>query len=88
MTLEAKTPATQTGRGSGQNRSRAGHPRPAGIFRRASRYIRYRLITPMLRARHEPEYSARSVLVGVVCGLMPILGQSTIVLAVWLVARR
>lgn len=83
MTLEAKSPATQSGRGSGR-----GTPKPAGIFRRASRYVRYRLITPMLRARHSPEYSARSVLVGVVCGLMPILGQSTIVLAVWLVARR
>ncbi len=63
-------------------------PRPAGFLRRASRYIRYRLITPMIRAKHPPEYSARAVLVGVVCGLMPIIGQSTIVLAVWLVARR
>lgn len=63
-------------------------PRAAGFFRRANRFIRYRLVTPMLRARHPAEYTARSVLVGVVCGLMPIIGQSTIVVAVWLVGRR
>jgi uncharacterized protein (DUF2062 family) len=63
-------------------------PRPAGIMRRATRFARYRLVTPLLRARHPAEYSARSVLVGVVCGLMPIIGQSTIVLAVWLIGRR
>lgn len=83
MTTETKPTATLA-----KGRNGNGTPRPAGMFRRTSRYIRYRLITPMLRARHTPEYSARSVLVGVVCGLMPILGQSTIVLAVWLVARR
>lgn len=69
-------------------RKPAPRPRPAGLFRRASRFARYRLLTPLLRARHPAEYSARSVLVGVVCGLMPIIGQSTIVLAVWLIARR
>ena len=83
MTSET-TPNATLAKGRNGN----GAPRPAGIFRRASRYVRDRLITPMLRARHAPEYAARSVLVGVVCGLMPILGQSTIVLAVWLVARR
>lgn len=66
----------------------ASRPRPAGLLRRANRFIRYRLVTPLLRARHPAEYSARSVLVGVVCGLMPIIGQSTVVLAVWLIARR
>ena len=73
----------QNGRSNGNGRQK-----PAGLFRRASRYVRYRLVTPMLRARHPAEYSARAVLVGVICGLMPIIGQSTIVLAVWLVARR
>jgi uncharacterized protein (DUF2062 family) len=70
------------------SRSGNGRGRPAGLLRRLNRTIRYRLVTPILRARHEPAYSARSVLVGVVCGLMPIIGQSTIVLLVWLVARR
>jgi uncharacterized protein (DUF2062 family) len=83
MTTDSRPAATLSG-----NRNGTATLRPAGIFRRASRYIRYRLITPMLRARHSPEYSARAVLVGVVCGLMPIIGQSTVVLAVWLVARR
>lgn len=83
MTIETQNTATPSGRRNGN-----GQPRPAGLFRRANRYIRYRLVTPMLRARHPAEYSARAVLVGVVCGLMPILGQSSVVLAVWLVARR
>lgn len=79
------TPTDSTATSTANTASR---PRPAGLFRRANRFIRYRLVTPLLRARHPAEYSARSVLVGVVCGLMPIIGQSTVVLAVWLIARR
>ncbi len=45
--------------------SQPGRAKPAGILRRTSRYIRYRLVTPMLRARHPAEYSARAVLVAV-----------------------
>lgn len=88
MTTETKITPTLSGATLSGRRNGGVPPRPAGLLRRASRYIRYRLVTPMLRARHPAEYSARAVLVGVVCGLMPILGQSTIVLAVWLVARR
>lgn len=83
MTSETKTTATFPDRPH-----RGVSNRPAGLWRRAHRYIRYRLVTPMLRAKHTPEYNARAVLVGVVCGLMPIIGQSSIVVAIWLVARR
>ncbi|TDQ83153.1 hypothetical protein A8950_1438 [Dongia mobilis] len=79
MTDDSNREAPTAGRRNG---------RPAGFFRRLNRYIRYRLVTPMLRAKHPAAYSARSVLVGVVCGLMPVIGQSTVVLLVWLVARR
>jgi hypothetical protein len=80
------TPSASQHRGNGNhNGDRA---RPAGLARRMSRYVRYRLITPMLRARHPAEYTARSVMVGVTCGLMPMIGQSSVVLAVWLVGRR
>ncbi|MBL8707651.1 MAG: DUF2062 domain-containing protein [Rhodospirillaceae bacterium] len=70
------------------NRKGKAGVRPAGLSRRFARYVRYRLVTPMLRARHPVAYSARSVLVGIVCGLMPIIGQSTVVLVIWLIARR
>jgi uncharacterized protein len=66
----------------------SGSARPAGLWHRLARYARYRLVIPLLRARHPAEYTARGVLVGVVCGLMPILGQSGIVLLVWLATRR
>ena len=79
---------TKDGHPKNHDAGNSGRPRPAGLFRRAGRYVRYRLVTPMLRARHPAEYTARSVLVGIICGLLPIIGQSSVVLAVWLVARR
>lgn len=86
--MTTATPMAGRRNGGGNGRNNGDRSRPAGIFRRVSRFVRYRLITPMLRARHPAEYTARSVMVGVVCGLMPMIGQSSVVLAVWLVGRR
>jgi len=53
-------------------------------WERFNRLLRYRLVVPILRTRHEPEYTARGVLVGVAIGLTPTVGvQMPIVLGIW-----
>lgn len=52
------------------------------------RLIRYRLIVPILRTRHAPEYTARGVFVGIAFGLTPTVGiQIGIVIVLWSVVR-
>lgn len=54
-----------------------------------ARTIRYRLIIPLFRSPHPPEYTARGIAVGVFWGFTPLVGvQSFIVASVWLLARR
>jgi len=53
------------------------------------RAIRYRLVIPMLRTRHTPEYLARGTMLGLVLAFTPTTGiHSTLVLAIWFVADR
>ncbi len=59
--------------------------RLAARFRRV---ILYRLIMPVLRAKYPPEYTARSVLVGLLIAMTPTVGvQMPIVFLCWLVIR-
>jgi uncharacterized protein (DUF2062 family) len=59
--------------------------RLAARFRRV---VLYRLIMPVLRAKHPPEYTARSVLVGLVVAMTPTVGiQMPIVFLIWLAVR-
>ncbi len=52
------------------------------------RLIHLRLIVPLLRGRHPPEYTARGVFYGVLIGLTPTVGvQMGIVFAFWLLLR-
>ena len=52
------------------------------------RLIRYRLIVPILRTRHAPEYTARGVFVGIAFGLTPTVGiQIGIVIVLWSIVR-
>ncbi|MBT6093486.1 MAG: DUF2062 domain-containing protein [Rhodospirillaceae bacterium] len=52
------------------------------------RLMRYRLVVPILRTRHDPEFTARGVLVGVAFGLTPTVGiQIPIVLAIWTLVK-
>ena len=52
------------------------------------RQIRYRLVVPLLRARHSPDYTARSVFFGLLVAMTPTVGvQMLIVLAIWFVVR-
>ncbi len=52
------------------------------------RLTRYRLVVPILRGKHSPEYTARGVFVGLFAAMTPTVGvQMPIVLAVWVVTR-
>ncbi|MEK9752366.1 MAG: DUF2062 domain-containing protein [Rhodospirillaceae bacterium] len=52
------------------------------------RMLRLRLVIPLLRAKHEPEYTARGVFVGVALGLTPTVGiQIPMVMATWAAVR-
>jgi len=52
---------------------------------RCRRVILYRLIMPVLRAKTPPEYTARSVFVGLLVAMTPTVGiQMAVVFAIWL----
>jgi uncharacterized protein (DUF2062 family) len=53
------------------------------------RWLRYRLIIPVFRSRHSPEYTARGVANGVFWGLTPTVGLQTFeIVATWFLARK
>jgi len=48
------------------------------------RQLRYRLVVPILRGKHSPEYTARGVLFGLFAAMTPTVGiQMPIVLIIW-----
>jgi uncharacterized protein (DUF2062 family) len=52
------------------------------------RLMRYRLVIPVFRSAHSPEYTARGVANGVFWGLTPTVGlQSLEILATWSIGR-
>jgi uncharacterized protein (DUF2062 family) len=69
------------------------HSRPRetnrnGIWNGLRRLVRFRLVIPVLRARHSPEYTARGVFVGLIVAMTPTVGvQMAIVAAIWLAVR-
>ena len=57
-------------------------------IRRLQSLIRRRLIIPLFRSPHPPEYTARAVFIGMFVALTPTLGvQMAIVGVVWIVSR-
>ena len=55
---------------------------------RFMRMLRLRLVVPLLRARHDPEYTARGVFIGVAFGLTPTVGiQIPMVMVAWAAVR-
>jgi uncharacterized protein len=68
-------------------------PRPRarrvrGLIEKLRRALRYRLVIPVFRSRHPPEYTARGVANGVFWGLTPSVGVQTIeIVGTWLVGR-
>lgn len=64
-------------------------PRPRGRIQRLQRLIRYKLIIPVFRSPHPPEYTARGVANGVFWGVTPFLGLQTLfMLGTWTVMKR
>jgi uncharacterized protein (DUF2062 family) len=64
-------------------------PRARGWIERLRRLVRYRLIIPVFRSPHPPEFTARGVANGVFWGLTPSVGLQTIeIVTTWFVARR
>ena len=75
---------------NGANKQLKGHMarNNHSAWRKFMRLIRYRLIVPILRTRHAPEYTARGVFVGIAFGLTPTVGiQIGIVMVLWSIVR-
>lgn len=72
-----------------KERRRLPFRKPAGLWGRLSRAVRFRLIVPMMRSQHSPEHTARGVMVGLVCACIPSpVGQMGLAFAAWVLARR
>jgi uncharacterized protein (DUF2062 family) len=54
-----------------------------------ARFLKFRLLVPLLRSPHPPEFTARGVGIGVFWGLTPTLGLQTMeILATWYFFKR
>lgn len=63
--------------------------RQFSFIQRLSRLVHFKLIVPLKRSPHPPEYTARAVMVGLFWAFTPLIGiQMYLVLMTWLVARR
>ena len=59
-----------------------------GFYERLKRLTRYRLVIPIMRSRHGPEYSARGVMIGMLIAMTPTVGAQMVIVAfVWLLVR-
>src|SRR5262245_58678277 len=59
-----------------------------GRWESMRRMLRYRLVIPVFRSAHSPEYTARGVANGVFWGLTPTVGLQTLeILGTWSIAR-
>lgn len=59
-----------------------------GVVNGVRRLFRFRLVIPLLRARHEPEHTARGVAVGLLFAMTPTVGiQMPLVMLCWLAVR-
>ena len=60
-----------------------------GFQRRLMRQVKYRLIVPLLRSQHPPEYTAGGTAVGLAWAFTPTPGiQMLLVFVTWFLARR
>jgi uncharacterized protein (DUF2062 family) len=63
--------------------------RETGFWDRLARLVKFRLVVPLMRNRHTPEYSARGTAIGLAWAFTPTVGiQMPIVLVTWLIAKR
>lgn len=63
--------------------------RQFSFIQRLSRLLHFKLIVPLKRSPHPPEFTARAVMVGLFWAFTPLVGiQMYMVLMTWLVARK
>lgn len=63
--------------------------RTFSLTQRVSRLLHFKLIVPLKRSPHPPEYTARAVMFGLFWAFTPLVGiQMYLVLMTWLVARK
>lgn len=59
------------------------------LWQSFKRMCRYRLVVPLLRSPHPPEYKARGVAVGTAWAMTPLVGiQMYLVFMTWLIAKK
>jgi uncharacterized protein (DUF2062 family) len=59
------------------------------FWSRVARAVKFRLVVPLMRSRHTPEYSAWGTAIGLAWAFTPTVGiQMPLVLITWLLARR
>ena len=65
------------------------NPDKNSLFRRFFRLLNLKLIVPLKRSPHPPEYTAKGVLVGMMWAMTPLVGiQMTTVFLTWLAAKK
>lgn len=58
-------------------------------LKKLNRLVHFRLVIPLMRSPHPPEYTARGVMVGLFWAMTPLIGiQMVLVFLTWLIARR
>jgi uncharacterized protein len=58
-------------------------------LKKLNRLAHFRLVIPLMRSPHPPEYTARGVMVGLFWAMTPLIGiQMALVFVSWLIARR
>lgn len=63
--------------------------RSFSLFQKLGRLIKYRLIIPLIRSPHPPEYKARGVAVGMAWAMTPLVGiQMWLVFMTWAFLRK
>jgi len=62
--------------------------RRCDAWERLKRLVHYRLVIPLKRSRHPPEYTARGVAIGLFWAFTPLVGiQMPIIFAFWIATR-
>ena len=76
-------------RKAGSHRNPRKHRDKKGAWNGLIRLTRLKLLIPILRSKHPPEYTARGVLVGMAWAMTPLVGiQMYTVFMTWLIARK
>lgn len=65
------------------------HSRSYTFFQNMGRILKHKLIIPLIRSPHPPEYKAKGVAVGMAWAMTPLVGiQMWLVFVTWIVAKK